>query len=71
MFDWRPDKLPGEPLKSERVVVIKNCFKPEDFNTAVEKILLVQEDLRSECAEKCGEVKKVVIYDVSPPFITP
>lgn len=54
----------GEPLKCERVVVIKNLFTPEDFDREVQLLLEYQQDIRSECL-KCGDVKKVVIYDVS------
>ncbi|KAJ8674530.1 hypothetical protein QAD02_005792 [Eretmocerus hayati] len=65
LFDWRPDKLRGEPLKCERVVIIKNLFKPEDFDKDVTLILEYQNDIRSECL-KCGEVKKVTIHDRHP-----
>ncbi|XP_034945620.1 HIV Tat-specific factor 1 homolog [Chelonus insularis] len=65
LFDWRPERLPGEPLKCERVVIIKNLFTPEDFDKEVTLILEYQQDIRSECA-KCGDVKKVTIYDRHP-----
>lgn len=55
----------GEPLKCERVVIIKNLFTPEDFDKEVQLLLEYQQDIRSECL-KCGDVRKVVIYDVSP-----
>lgn len=58
----------GEPLKCERVVIIKNLFTPEDFDREVQLLLEYQQDIRSECL-KCGDVKKVVIYDVSFFFI--
>ena len=64
LLDWRPDRLPGEPLKCERVVIIKNLFKPEDFNNEVSLLLEYQQDVRSECS-KCGNVTKVVLHDVS------
>lgn len=64
LFDWRPEPMRGEPLKCERVVIIKNLFSPEDFDKDVALILEYQQDLRSECT-KCGDVKKVVICDVS------
>lgn len=54
----------GEPLKCERVVILKNLFTPEDFDREVQLLLEYQQDIRSECL-KCGDVKKVVIYDVS------
>lgn len=54
----------GEPLKCERVVIIKNLFTPEDFDKDVTLLLEYQQDIRSECV-KCGEVKKVTVYDVS------
>lgn len=64
LFDWRPERVLGEPLKHERVVVIKNLFSPEDFDQEVSLLLEYQQDIRSECL-KCGDVRKVVIYDVS------
>lgn len=54
----------GEPLKCERIVIIKNLFTPEDFDQEVQLLLEYQQDIRSECL-KCGDVRKVVIYDVS------
>lgn len=54
----------GEPLKCERVVIIKNLFTPQDFDREVQLLLEYQQDIRSECL-KCGDVRKVVIYDVS------
>lgn len=64
LFDWRPERMRGEPLKCERVVIIKNLFTPEDFDRDVQLLLEYQQDIRSECL-KCGDVRKVVIYDVS------
>ncbi|XP_011640758.1 HIV Tat-specific factor 1 isoform X2 [Pogonomyrmex barbatus] len=63
LFDWRPERMRGEPLKCERVVVIKNLFTPEDFDKEVQLLLEYQQDIRSECL-KCGDVRKVVIYDI-------
>ncbi|PBC32422.1 HIV Tat-specific factor 1 homolog [Apis cerana] len=65
LFDWRPERAPGEPLKHERVVIIKNLFSPEDFDKEVSLLLEYQQDIRSECL-KCGDVRKVVIYDRHP-----
>ncbi|KAK0095898.1 hypothetical protein PV326_007089 [Microctonus aethiopoides] len=65
LFDWRPDRLPGEPQKCERVVIIKNLFTPEDFDKDVTLLLEYQQDVRSECL-KCGDVRKVTIYDRHP-----
>ncbi|XP_050447407.1 HIV Tat-specific factor 1 homolog [Cataglyphis hispanica] len=65
LFDWRPERMRGEPLKCERVVIIKNLFTPEDFDREVQLLLEYQQDIRSECL-KCGDVKKVVIYDRHP-----
>lgn len=64
LFDWRPERALGEPQKHERVVIIKNLFSPEDFDKEVALLLEYQQDIRSECL-KCGDVRKVVIYDVS------
>ncbi|EZA58058.1 hypothetical protein DMN91_006306 [Ooceraea biroi] len=65
LFDWRPERMRGEPLKCERVVIIKNLFAPEDFDKEVQLLLEYQQDIRSECL-KCGDVRKVVIYDRHP-----
>ncbi|XP_011300274.1 HIV Tat-specific factor 1 homolog [Fopius arisanus] len=65
LFDWRPDRLPGEPMKCERVVTIKNLFTPEDFDRDVALLLEYQQDIRSECS-KCGDVRKVTVYDRHP-----
>lgn len=69
LFDWRPERMRGEPLKCERVVVIKNLFAPEDFDKDVQLLLEYQQDIRSECL-KCGDVRKVVVYDVSLPLVS-
>lgn len=65
LFDWRPEKFIGERSKHERVVIVKNLFHPTDFDKEVQLILDYQQDLREECG-KCGEVRKVVIYDRHP-----
>ncbi|XP_076163857.1 RRM1_TatSF1_like and RRM2_TatSF1_like domain-containing protein barc isoform X2 [Ptiloglossa arizonensis] len=68
LFDWRPERALGEPQKHERVVIIKNLFSPEDFDKEVALLLEYQQDIRSECL-KCGDVRKVVIYDnENPPY---
>lgn len=64
MFDWRPDKIIGERGKHENVVIVKNLFEKETFDTDVSLLLEYQKDLREECS-KCGVVKKVTVYDVS------
>ncbi|XP_013793531.1 HIV Tat-specific factor 1 homolog isoform X2 [Limulus polyphemus] len=65
LFDWRPEMLRGQRLRCERVVVIKNMFDPKEFEVDATLILEYQKDLRDECS-KCGEVKKVTIYDRHP-----
>ncbi|KOX75748.1 HIV Tat-specific factor 1 [Melipona quadrifasciata] len=65
LFDWKPERAPGEPMRHERVVIIKNLFSPEDFDKEVSLLLEYQQDIRSECL-KCGDVRKVVIYDRHP-----
>lgn len=65
LFDWRPDKLRGQRLKHERTVVMKNMFDPKEFEQDATLILDYQKDVREECS-KCGEVKKVVVYDRHP-----
>lgn len=65
LFDWRPEKFIGERSKHERIVIVKNLFSPSDFDNEVQLILDYQQDLREECS-KCGEVRKVVLYDRHP-----
>lgn len=65
LLGWQPDRLPNEPLKNERIVIIKNLFTPTDFDKDVQLLLEYQQDIRSECI-KCGEVKKVTLYDRHP-----
>lgn len=65
LFDWRPEKMIGERAKHEKVVIIHNLFEPSLFDKDVGLILEYQQDLREECT-KCGEVKRVVIYDRHP-----
>uniref|UniRef100_A0A1A9V3T3 17S U2 SnRNP complex component HTATSF1 n=1 Tax=Glossina austeni TaxID=7395 RepID=A0A1A9V3T3_GLOAU len=62
LFDWRPEKMRGERSKHEKVVIIKNLFHPEIFENEVQLILDYQNDLREECS-KCGQVRKIIIYD--------
>ncbi|XP_017773307.1 PREDICTED: HIV Tat-specific factor 1 [Nicrophorus vespilloides] len=65
LFDWRPEKMRGERAKHEKIVIVKNVFESKMFDDDVGLILELQEDLREECS-KCGEVKKVVIFDRHP-----
>lgn len=65
LLDWRPDQLRGERPKHERIVIVKNLFAPELFDTEVHLIIDYQRDLREECS-KCGNVRKVVIFDRHP-----
>lgn len=41
-------------------------FDPKEFENDPRLILDYKNDLRDECSEKCGEVKKVEIYDLHP-----
>ena len=66
LFDWRPDKLPGSRGKSEMTVILKNMFEVKEFAEDPRLILEYRNDLREECTEKCGPVKKVEIYDNNP-----
>lgn len=65
LFDWRPDKLRGMRSRNENTVVIKNMFDPKEFEDDATLLLDYQSDVREECS-KCGDVKKVVIYDRNP-----
>lgn len=65
LFDWRPEKAASDRAKHERVVIVKNLFDPSIFDKDVGLILEYQDDLRQEC-KKCGDVRKVIIYDRHP-----
>lgn len=65
LLDWRPEQMRGERSKHERIVIIKNLFTPELFDSEVHLIIDYQKDLREECG-KCGTVRKVVIFDRHP-----
>lgn len=65
LLDWRPEQMRGERSKHERIVIIKNLFTPELFDTEVHLIIDYQRDLREECS-KCGTVRKVVLFDRHP-----
>ena len=54
----------GTRSRHERVVIVKNLFDSSTFDKDVSLLLEYQQDLREECS-KCGDVKQVVIYDVS------
>jgi HIV Tat-specific factor 1 len=41
-------------------------FEPKDFESEPKLILEYRTDLRDECSEKCGPVKRVDIYDCHP-----
>lgn len=66
LFDWRPEKLIGERGKNEKIVVIKNMFDVSMFEKDPKLILEYRSDLRDECEENCGPVRKVEIYDRHP-----
>ncbi|KRT80810.1 RNA binding protein, partial [Oryctes borbonicus] len=65
LFDWRPERMRGERAKHEKIVIVKNLFDPKVFDEEVGLILEYQQDLREECS-KCGEVRKVTVYDRHP-----
>lgn len=65
LFDWRPEKMLGERGQHERIVIVKNLFESSMFDVNVSLILEYQQDLREECS-KCGDVRKVIIYDRHP-----
>ena len=56
----------GERHKSEKTVIISNMFEPKQFLVEPKLILEYRSDLRDECTQKCGEVKRVEIYDCHP-----
>lgn len=66
LFDWRPDRIPGERANCEKVVIITNLFDMKEFAEDPKLILEYRSDVRDECQEKCGEVRKVDIYENNP-----
>ncbi|GFV55024.1 HIV Tat-specific factor 1 [Trichonephila clavipes] len=64
LFEWGFDKLRGMRSKRESTVIIKHMFEPKEFDEDATLLSDLQSDIREECS-KCGEVKKVVIYDTS------
>ncbi|GIY64069.1 HIV Tat-specific factor 1 homolog [Caerostris extrusa] len=66
LFEWGFEKLRGERSRHENTVIIKNMFDPKEFDEDPTLLLDYQKDIREECTSKCGEVKKVVIYDRNP-----
>lgn len=66
LFDWRPEKLPGERAHREKTVVIKNLFDPKEFDETPEAIFEYKEDVMEECSNKCGPVKKIQLFDKHP-----
>ena len=66
LFDWRNDKIEGERGANEKTVIIKNMFDPKEFSTDPKLILEYRKDVREECEERCGPVKKVDVYDLHP-----
>lgn len=58
--------MPGERPNCEKVVIITNLFDMKEFAQDPRLILEYRSDVRDECAEKCGEVRKVDIYENNP-----
>ncbi|GFY78696.1 HIV Tat-specific factor 1 [Trichonephila inaurata madagascariensis] len=65
LFEWGFDKLRGMRSKRENTVIIKHMFEPKEFDEDATLLSDLQSDIKEECS-KCGEVKKVVIYDHNP-----
>ncbi|XP_061658543.1 HIV Tat-specific factor 1 [Syngnathoides biaculeatus] len=64
-LDWRPEKQADARKRHEKVVIVKNMFRPADFEEDPLVLNEYRDDLRSEC-EKFGEVKKVILFDRHP-----
>ncbi|KAK3097780.1 hypothetical protein FSP39_013131 [Pinctada imbricata] len=65
LFDWRPERAVGGRKKGDKVVILKNMFKPTDFDEDPMLINELRDDVRTE-ASKFGEVKNVKIFDNHP-----
>ncbi|KAK0053314.1 HIV Tat-specific factor 1 [Biomphalaria pfeifferi] len=65
LFDWRPDKLPFQRAKHERIVILKNMFNIREFEENPALINELRAEVREEC-QKFGEVTKVALYDRNP-----
>lgn len=49
--------------KKERIIVFKNMFNLEDFKKNPVLITDLRNDLKKECEDKFGEVRKVIVFD--------
>ncbi|KHJ45401.1 hypothetical protein D918_04137 [Trichuris suis] len=64
LFDWRPERLRGERPKSDNTVIIKNAFSLEELAENAARLFEIEENIKADCS-KHGNVRKVVVYDVS------
>lgn len=55
-----------ERPKSDKTVIIKNMFSPQEFLREPKLILEYRRDLQDECGDRCGPVKRVDVYDCHP-----
>jgi HIV Tat-specific factor 1 len=61
-FNWN-DEDEGEGL---RIVVIRNMFTPEEIIASPGFAAEMEEDVRAECEEKLGPVKKITVHEFNP-----
>uniref|UniRef100_A0A8C6CP86 17S U2 SnRNP complex component HTATSF1 n=1 Tax=Moschus moschiferus TaxID=68415 RepID=A0A8C6CP86_MOSMO len=65
-LDWRPERRTGPSrMHHERVVIIKNMFRPVDFEDDPLVLNEIREDLRVECS-KFGQIRKLLLFDRHP-----
>lgn len=63
-FNWIEE---GEEERGLKIVILKGMFTPEDIEKSGDKTQFVkdlEDEIWAECADKLGEVEKLVTYDV-------
>ncbi|KXN70326.1 hypothetical protein CONCODRAFT_70789 [Conidiobolus coronatus NRRL 28638] len=61
---WHEAELSSKLERFEKIVCLRNMFRPSDIDKDPTLLIDLKEDIRSEC-EKLGEVTNVVLYDKS------
>lgn len=70
LFTWNDDE---ELQKGLKIIILKGLFTLEEVEKEQSKEQFFKEleaDIRSECAEKVGEIDRLVIYEVIYVIIT-
>lgn len=65
LLDWKLARAEKAIKKTDRVIIFKNMFHPQDFVEDAVLITEIRDDLQKECG-KFGPVKKVIVFDRHP-----